>query len=99
MLTTLCLVNNKALVDQLIIEIDSSKIKSLLIFLNIHVLTMQIFEWGLKGHGCKFPFQSIFLGWLPGYTDVTQIVLVILTLAGLFLDRPHILGFCIVLNF
>ena len=28
--------------------------------------------------------------WLPGYTDVVQIVLVILTVAGLFPDRPHI---------
>ena len=27
--------------------------------------------------------------WLPGYIDV-QIVLVILTMAGLFLDRPHV---------
>ena len=26
--------------------------------------------------------------WLPGYTDVTQTVLIILTMAGLFLDRP-----------
>ena len=25
--------------------------------------------------------------WLPGYTDVVQTVLVILTMAGLFLDR------------
>ena len=28
--------------------------------------------------------------WLPGYTDVVQTVLVILTMAGLFLDRPLI---------
>ena len=28
--------------------------------------------------------------WLPGYVDVTQTVLVILTMTGLFPDRPHI---------
>ena len=26
--------------------------------------------------------------WLPGYIDVTQTIVVILTMAGLFLDRP-----------
>ena len=31
--------------------------------------------------------------WLPGYMDVRQIVLIILTMAGLFLDRPRILMF------
>ena len=28
--------------------------------------------------------------WLPGYTDVTQTILIILTMTDLFLDRPHI---------
>ena len=28
--------------------------------------------------------------WLPGYIDVAQIVLDILTVAGIFPDRPHI---------
>ena len=37
-------------------------------------------------------FQSIPLGCLSGYIDVTQIVLVILTMVGLFLNRPHILS-------
>ena len=27
--------------------------------------------------------------WLPGYINVVQTVPVILTMAGLFLDRPH----------
>ena len=27
--------------------------------------------------------------WLPGYIDVAQTVLIILQMAGLFLDRPH----------
>ena len=28
--------------------------------------------------------------WLPGYINVAQTVLVLLTMAGLFLDRPRI---------
>ena len=28
--------------------------------------------------------------WLPGYTDVAQTLLIILTMVGLFPDRPHI---------
>ena len=28
--------------------------------------------------------------WLPGYMNVVQTVLIILTMAQLFLDRPHI---------
>ena len=28
--------------------------------------------------------------WLPGYIDVTQTVLIILTMVGHFLDRPHV---------
>ena len=31
--------------------------------------------------------------WLPGYIDVMQTILVILTTVGLFLDRPHIMFF------
>ena len=29
--------------------------------------------------------------WLPGYVDVVQTILVILTMAGLFPDRPHVM--------
>ena len=29
--------------------------------------------------------------WLPGYVDVGQTVLVVLTMVGLFLDRPYML--------
>ena len=43
--------NNEALLDQLIISIDSSKMKRLLIFLNTCLYYQRIFEWGLKGHG------------------------------------------------
>ena len=28
--------------------------------------------------------------WLPGYADIAQTTLVIITMAGLFLDSPHI---------
>ena len=35
-------------------------------------------------------FIPVHSPWLPGYMDVTQTVLVILTMAGLFLDRPCI---------
>ena len=44
-------------------------------------------------HDCScmcIPVQS---PWLPGYTDVVQAILVILTTAGLFQDRPCI-GIC-----
>ena len=37
------------------------------------------------------------LSWLPGYINVTQTILVILTMAGLFLDRPC--NTCFFLNF
>lgn len=30
--------------------------------------------------------------WLPGYIDVVQTVLVMLTMAGFFQDRPRIVG-------
>ena len=36
---------------------------------------------------CTCPVHSL---WLPGYMDVVQTVLVILTMAGLFLDQPYI---------
>ena len=29
--------------------------------------------------------------WLPGYIDVAQTILVLLPMAGLFPDRPHII--------
>ena len=34
----------------------------------------------------SIPLHSL---WLPGYIDVAQTVLVILTMAGVFPDRPH----------
>ena len=34
-------------------------------------------------------FTHVHSHWLPGYTDVMQTVLVILIVAGLFLDRPQ----------
>ena len=32
----------------------------------------------------------VYSPWLPGYINVTETVLIILTTVGLFLDRPHI---------
>ena len=32
--------------------------------------------------------------WLPGYINVVQTILIILTMAGLFPDRPHIFYAC-----
>ena len=43
---------------------------------------------------CSRMHISVHSPWLPGYIDVTQTVLVILTMAGLFLDRPCTLGNC-----
>ena len=40
---------------------------------------------------CSHMCIAVHSPWLLGYTDVVQTVLVILTVAGLFLDRPHIL--------
>ena len=40
-------------------------------------------------HHCSCMHLPVHSPWLPGYIDVTQTILVILTMAGLFLDRPH----------
>ena len=37
--------------------------------------------------------HSSLLSWLPGYIDVTQTLLIILAMAGLFPDRPLIKNF------
>ena len=41
-------------------------------------------------HHCSCMCIPIYSSWLPGYSNVTQTVLVILTMAGLFPDRPCI---------
>ena len=41
-------------------------------------------------HHCSYMSIPVHSPWLPGYTNVVQITL-ILTMAGLFLDRLHIL--------
>ena len=46
-----------------------------------------LLQWS---HHCSrmcFPVHS---PWLPGYTDVVQTILILLTIAGPFLDRPHV---------
>ena len=40
-------------------------------------------------HHCSHMCIPVHSPWLPGYFDVTQTVLIILTMAGLFPDRPH----------
>ena len=44
-------------------------------------------QWSLHCSHMCIPVHS---PWLPGHIDVVQTVLIILTMAGLFLDRPHI---------
>ena len=41
-------------------------------------------------HHCSHVRIPVHSPWLPGYIDVVQTVLVMLTMAGLFLDRPYI---------
>ena len=40
-------------------------------------------------HHCSHMCIPVHSPWLPGYINVAQCVLIILTMAGLFLDRPH----------
>ena len=43
-------------------------------------------QWSCHCSRMRIPVHS---PWLPGHIDVTQTILVILTTAGLFPDRPH----------
>ena len=43
-------------------------------------------------HHCSHMHIPVHSPWLPGYIDVAQTIIVILTMAGLFPDRPHM--FC-----
>ena len=60
------------------------------------------YTWSLKGiyhprwlvqwsRHCSYMCIPVHSPCLPGYTDVTQTVLIILTMVGLFADRFHIL--------
>ena len=40
-------------------------------------------------HHCSHMWVPVHCPWLPGYIDIPQTVLIILTTAGIFLDRPH----------
>ena len=54
----------------------------------VHMLTqwhLPLAQWSCHCSCMRIPVHS---SWLPGYTDVSQTVLVILATAGLFLDRP-----------
>ena len=48
-------------------------------------------HWPWSCH-CSRMCVPVHSPWLPGYVDVTQTILVILTVAGLFLDRVHMLS-------
>ena len=48
-------------------------------------------QWSRHCSSMCIPVHS---PWLPGYIGFMQIILIILTMAGLFLDRPHILKIC-----
>ena len=43
-------------------------------------------QWSRHCSLIRIPVHS---PWLPGYIDVVQTILIILTMAGLFPDRPH----------
>ena len=51
-----------------------------------HLRLHWLVEWN---HHCSYMCFLVHSLWLPDYIDVTQTVLVILTMAGLFLDRPR----------
>ena len=38
---------------------------------------------------CSHMYIPVYSPWLPGYMDVAQAILIILTMAGFFQDRPH----------
>ena len=40
-------------------------------------------------HHCSHMCIPVHSPWLPGYIEVAQTVLIMLTMVGLFLDRPH----------
>ena len=57
----------------------------------VHRLTQQHLppHWLVQWSGrCSHMCTPVHSPWLPGYIDVVQTILVILTMAGLFLDRP-----------
>ena len=47
-------------------------------------------QWNHHCSHMRIPVHSPWLTLMSGYTDVTQTVLIIVTMAGLFLGRPHI---------
>ena len=53
-------------------------------------------QWSCQCSHMCIPVHS---PWLPGYMDVTQTILIILIMAGLFPDRPRIFDFSQVLLF
>ena len=69
------------------------------VILNV-MLTQQCLQWPPLvqwSHHCLHMCIPVHSPWLPGYIDVTQTILIILTLAWLFLERPYIPNYCYVL--
>ena len=59
----------------------------------MHMLTQWVYcpYWLVQwSHHCSHTRIPVHSPWLPGYIDVAQTILVILTMAGLFPDRPCI---------
>ena len=55
-------------------------------------VTHWLVQWS---HHCSHMCIPVSSPWLPGYIDVMQTILIILTMAGLFLDRLCIYWLCI----
>ena len=49
-------------------------------------------QWLVQwSHHCSLMLFSVYSSWLPGYINVMQTVLIILTIAGLFPEKPCML--------
>ena len=67
----------------------------------VHMLTQRslpphwLIQWSCHCSHMRIPVHC---HWLPGYIGVMQTILIILSMAGLFPDRPHICKFWFVFN-
>ena len=53
-------------------------------------------QWSSHWSCMCIPVHS---SWLPGYMDVTKTILIILTIVGVFLERPHIYSLYYYINY
>ena len=58
--------------------------------LNCIYLPHWLVQWS---HHCLHMYIPVHSPWLPGYIDIMQTILIILTVVGPFPERPHILQF------